>query len=260
MEKAALRIACLEDEQEQTYYLKTVLEAWQKERGTGCSLACFSSAEAFWFEHGRNGPFPYDLLILDIYMGPEAGKDGREGSGAGGRMNGMELARAVRRTDRDIAVVFLSNLKEYVFQGYEVNAVRYLVKPVTKEGLFPVLDLLLCGREEKPACTVLSIGGEYRKIPLKQILYLEAVGHYVRLYQASGELLEWKQPFSAVLGELAGDCFVKIHRSFCVNLMHVNSITRKCCLLDDGTELPLSRSAWQEANEAFLRYSGRREF
>lgn len=315
MEKKELRIACLEDEEEQTWYLKTVLEAYREERGIGCALSCFRSAEEFLFEHdlpahdllarnllarnlpapdlracnlpahdmsvhGRhrpNSPFPYDLLILDIYMGQEAQTgDGRaaekasvpereDGTAAGEehaarRMNGMELAKRIRREDKNIAIVFLSNLREYVFQGYEVNAVRYLMKPLTKEALFPVLDLLQERKGEEPAYVVLSVAGEHRRMELARILYLEAVGHYVRLHQLSGGTLEWKQPFSAVLEELPRDSFVKIHRSFCVNLMHVSRITRKSCFLDGGTELPLSRGAYQEANEAFLRYYGKQGF
>lgn len=250
MEKTELRIACLEDEEEQTWYLKTVLEAYWKERGISCPLSCFGSAEEFLFEHGlsgQNSPLPYDLLILDIYMGQEE-------ESAVWRMNGMELAKRIRRVDKDIAIVFLSNLREYVFQGYEVNAVRYLMKPVTKETLFPVLDLLRERKKEEPAWLVLPVAGENRRMELSQIIYLEAVGHYVRLHQSSGETLEWKQPFSSVIEELPSEAFVKTHRSFCVNLMHVSRITRKSCFLDEGMELPLSRSAYQEVNEAFLRY------
>ena len=65
--------------------------------------------------------------------------------------------------------------------------------------------------------------------------------------------------FSAVLAELPAEAFVRIHRSFCVNLMHVSRLTRKSCFLDEGMELPLSRSAYQEANEAFLRYYRKRD-
>lgn len=290
MEKKELRIACLEDEEEQTWYLKTVLEAYREERGIGCTLTCFRSAEEFLFEHdmltsdtlaydmpGQSSPFPYDLLILDIYMGQEAqtGNDkavqlssgqepeGRTAAGeehAVRRMDGMELAKRIRRKDKNIAIVFLSNLREYVFQGYEVNAVRYLMKPVTKAALFPVLDLLQEREREEPAYVVLSVAGGHQRMELARILYLEAVGHYVRLHQLSGGTLEWKQPFSAMLEELPGDSFVKIHRSFCVNLMHVSRITRKSCFLDEGMELPLSRGAYQEVNEAFLRYYGKSTF
>ena len=285
--KRELRIACLEDEEEQAWYLKMVLEAYREEKGIGYALACFRSAEEFLFAHDRsasdmsvrpgygNSPFPYDLLILDIYMGQEGqtgyGRteemtDGRktecgtaEEGHAARRMNGMELAKRIRRADKDIAIVFLSNLREYVFQGYEVNAVRYLMKPVTKEALFPVLDLLRERKREEPAWLVLPVAGEHRRMELSQILYLEAVGHYVRLHQSSGETLEWKQSFSAVLEELPAEAFVRIHRSFCVNLMHVSRLTRKSCFLDEGMELPLSRSAYQEANEAFLRYYRKRD-
>ena len=259
MEKAKLRIACLEDEEEQTYYLKTVLDGYQKERDVECALSCFRSAEEFLFEHelsghgGSESPFPYDLLVLDICLGQEAGEEEAECCDRRS-MNGMELARRIRKADRQIDILFLSNLREYVFQGYEVGALRYLLKPVTGETLFPVLDLLLQKRREEPAYVLLPVAGEHRRMELGQILYLEAVGHYVRLHRTDGGTMEWKQSFSAALAKLPPELFVRIHRSFCVNLMYVNSITRKNCFLEGGTELPLSRGAYQEANEAFLRY------
>lgn len=242
-----LRIAYCEDEEAQDYYLKKVLNAYGRLKNTDYALECFRSGEELWMAHDCEAPdfaFPYDLIILDIRLRAEDA-------------GGMELARRIRSCDRTVPIVFLSNLKEYVFQGYEVSAARYLLKPVTQEGLFPVLDGILQEKLSEPAYLLASVSGEYRKIELDMIRYLEACGHYLKLHQANGRILEWKQNFSAVADRLPADDFVRIHRSYCVHLKYVRRITRTVCVLDEE-ELPVSRGAWKSLNEAFIAYYRRR--
>ena len=73
------------------------------------------------------GSYPFDLIFLDIDLGG---------------MDGMALARKIRETDSEVPILFLTNHKEYVFEGYEVQAFRYLLKPVTEDTLFPLLEEL----------------------------------------------------------------------------------------------------------------------
>ena len=185
-----------------------------------------------------------------------------------GRMSGLELAQKLRQYDPRGFIVFITAHNDLAFETFRLRleALDYIVKGSRDAMTMRVQSCLESIRERMEAqrpgqgnyCTV-KILDTVRHIPIDSILYLEAVGHYVRLHQSSGETLEWKQSFSAVLAELPAEAFVRIHRSFCVNLMHVSRLTRKSCFLDEGMELPLSRSAYQEANEAFLRYYRKRD-
>lgn len=238
-----LKIAYCEDEEAQDFYLKTVLDAYCRLRHADYVLEPFRSGEELWMSHDPESAgfaFPYDLIILDICLQ----KGGAEG---------MELARRIRKLDRKVHMVFLSNLQEYVFQGYEVNAARYLLKPVTQEGLFPVLDEILQEKRSQPAYLLLSVSGECRKVELDRVSWLEACGHYIKLHQADGGVLEWKQAFSEVADSLPAGDFVRIHRSYCVHLKYVRRIAKNVCVLETE-ELPVSRGAWQKLNEAFIAY------
>lgn len=238
-----LKIAYCEDEEAQDFYLKTVLDAYCRLHHADYDLEFFRSGEELWMSHDpetADFSFPYDLIILDICL--------QKGSA-----EGMELARRIRKLDRKVPLVFLSNLQEFVFQGYEVNAARYLLKPVTQEGLFPVLDEILREKRTQPAYLLLSVSGEYRKVELDKISWLEACGHYIKLYQADGGVLEWKQAFSEVADRLPAGDFVRIHRSYCVHLKYVRRITKNACVLEEK-ELPVSRGAWRKLNEAFIAY------
>lgn len=242
-----VRIAYCEDEETQDFFLKTVLDAYCRLHCADYVLESFRSGEELWMSHDpetADFAFPYDLIILDICL--------RKGSA-----DGMELARRIRRIDRKVPMVFLSNLKEFVFQGYEVNAARYLLKPVTQEGLFPVLDEILQEKRSEPAYLLISVSGEYRKVELDSVSWLEACGHYMKLHQADGGVLEWKQAFSEVADRLPAGDFVRIHRSYCVHLKYVRRITKNACVLENE-ELPVSRGAWQKLNEAFIAYYRRR--
>lgn len=242
-----VRIAYCEDEEAQDFFLKTVLDAYCRLHHADYVLESFRSVEELWMSHDPETAgfaFPYDLIILDICL--------RKGSA-----DGMELARRIRKIDRKVPMVFLSNLKEFVFQGYEVNAARYLLKPVTQEGLFPVLDGILQEKRSEPAYLLISVSGEYRKVELDTVSWLEACGHYMKLHQADGGVLEWKQAFSEVADRLPAGDFVRIHRSYCVHLKYVRRITKNACVLE-SEELPVSRGAWQKLNEAFIAYYRRR--
>ena len=105
-----LRIAYCDDESVQLLYMKHLIGEWEQQASKLCELSTFKSAKGFLFEYKEN--YPFDVIFLDIDM---------EG------MDGMELARNIRNYDSKIPIVFLTNRREYVFEGYEVNALRYLL-------------------------------------------------------------------------------------------------------------------------------------
>jgi len=96
------------------------------------------------------------------------------------------VARRVRETDRNTAIAFLTSHPEHVFAGYEVSALRYLMKPVAEADLFPLLDLVRESGERERRFLVLEVDGEQRRVEEEDILCLEARGHTVVVETASG--------------------------------------------------------------------------
>lgn len=244
-----MRIAYCDDEQVQLDYLAHLVVEWATKSGVSCDFIGYRSAKELLFENPER--IPFDLLILDIDM---------QG------MDGMELARDIRKRDRSVPILFLTNRKEYVFEGYEVNALRYILKPITVEKLAPILVELSIGDVEEKRYLIENIDGENRKIALADILFAEAEGHYVHLHTVEGDF-SFKKNISELEREIAGfldvaggsgakrqQVFVSTHRSFLVNLAHVERVLRTDCVLSDGSKVPISRNSYKAVNEAFIAY------
>lgn len=240
-----MRIAYCEDEPAQAALIRAMIVQWAESRGTTAEVILYESAEEFLFKNEvpPNASFPYDIVFLDIAMR---------------QMNGVELARAIREKDRQLPIAFLTADTTFAIEGYEVRAVRYLLKPVTAEKLGGLLDELLAQAENDAKDTVcITVGekGTVRKLAERSICYIEVLGHYTQLHLDDSSLVRIKESLAAVMESLhSKTLFVKCHRSFVVNLSYVERIDRTECTLSGGVALPVSRSAYQELNERFIQY------
>lgn len=230
-------IAICDDEGALAELVEQLARRWGMERDHPCFVRTFASGEELLFETA--GSYPFDLILLDIDLGC-------------GKLSGLELARTIRETDVRVSLAFLTNYPGHVFEGYEVAALRYLMKPVTAENLFPLLDLALERIGHVSRYLVLEVDGEQRRIEEDSIFYLEAKGHTVLLDMAAGPI-RVRSPLSALAHQLGAD-FVPTHRSFLVNLRHVEQVGRTECLLEGGRSVPVSRGAWAKLNQAFINY------
>ena len=230
-----MRLAYCDDEEIQLEYMQRLAEQWAGQTGVSLTYCAYKSAEELLFENAEG--YPFDLLILDIDMRG---------------MDGMALARKIREKDAKIPILFLTNKREYVFEGYEVKALRYLLKPMSEEKLFPLLSEVHTAAREDGQSLIVSVDGEHCKIAVSDILYLEADGHYVRIHTVKRDYMV-KRAFTELAAELA-DGFVSTHRSYLVHLFHVERVQRTECILSDGSSIPVSRNSYKAVNEAFIRY------
>ena len=218
-----MNIAYCEDEKIQKEILEELLCRWGK-----VNLVWYESAEQMLFE--CDGRYPFDLIILDIQMRNQ---------------NGMELARQIRRADPQVPLLFLTATKEYVFEGYEVNALRYLIKPIQPSQLFAILD-------EIQASTKRSILLNGNRIDLNALVYVEAEAHYCHLVFEDHRQKE--KIGIRELKTLLDDSFVMIHRSYLVNIAKVDQIRREELSAGSFT-LPVARSQLKTVSEAFIEYN-----
>ena len=128
-----MNIAYCEDEKIQLEYMEQLIRKWADEGNDTVTYFGYGSAKELLFEHPDS--FPFDLLLLDIDM------DG---------MDGMALAKEIRKKDQKLPIVFLTNRSEYVFEGYEVGALRYLLK-AAPDG--PAACPRCAPRWSRPCCT-----------------------------------------------------------------------------------------------------------
>ena len=231
-----MRICLVDDDSVQLDYFKLIIEKWANMQNINVDIDFYHSSEEMLFENPES--YPFDMIILDIQMA---------------KISGIELAKRIRETDKSIIIAFVSGMADYVFEGYEVQAIRYILKPIKQEQIFELLDLVKTKEVEREKFMVLSISGEKKKIRYNDIIYIESMGHYVVFHLEKDEI-DYKYNISNLFDELSENNFVKTHRSYIVNLKYVDKITKDTCCLTGNIVIPLSRSAYKIVNMKFINY------
>lgn len=228
-----LKIAICDDEQLQTEHLKAATEQWSICAGHTTDICTFSSAEEFLFAYEDDKSF--DILLLDVEM--------RE-------LSGIALAKKIRVENKRSEIIFITSHFEFFGEGYEVDALHYLIKPVEQEKLSSVLSKAVEKLAVQPPSVVLSVEGETVKLYEEEILYVESMLHYLSIVTKDREY-KLKEKISAFEERLSDD-FYRIHRSYLVSLKHVIRISRASVTLSNGVELPLARGKYDDINYAFI--------
>jgi DNA-binding LytR/AlgR family response regulator len=232
-----IKIAVCDDEWQQTEYIKSLVVKWAGENKIKIAIDMFGSAESFKSAWSVGETF--DILLLDIQMGAQ---------------NGVELARELRKADEKTAIIFITGFADYMSEGYDVSALHYLVKPVKEDKLFEVLDKALDGLRKTSRTILFPKTCGDMKIKAGDIMYAEVLSHTVMLYLADGAKEEFQMRISD-MEKLLGDGFFKCHRSYVVSMKYVRRVTKTAMVLDDGHEIPLSRSLYDDANQAFIKHN-----
>ncbi len=228
-------IAICDDDWEQIRYLRGLLREWSKQKPFALEIAEYESAEQFLF---CNTEAPCDLLLLDIEM-----------SG----LSGMELAKKLRGSGDMLPIVFITGFSEYMSEGYDVEALHYLLKPVSPEKLCKVLDKYLVKHMIRSEEILVETDKGTVHISMESIVYIEAFGKKTRLCGADNSFVDCEMS----LGEFARknlNGFVSPHRSYLVNLRYVRAIGKTAVVLDSGSEIPLSRRLYAEFNRKFISF------
>ncbi len=230
-------IGICEDDLAQQNYLEKCIKKWADKRGQKILIHKFVSGEQFLFEYEDMPNF--DLLILDIQLI---------------HMTGMELAREIRLKNKSVKIVFLTGVADYAIEGYEVGAVRYLLKPLKPGVLEELLDVLCEEMRYTQEESFLYVkNGQTYRVPYHHIIYVEANGHYCKLI-TSGGVHEWKASFSGISGDFIGQGFGILKRGLLVNLRFVSRITKTDCVLENGEILPVAKSCYDELNQMFIAF------
>lgn len=229
------KVAICDDSQTDAGYVEELLTDWAKKQGCVVQMKCFLSAESFLFCYAEEKDF--DILLLDIEMA---------------EMDGVALAKKVRTDNEGVQIVFITGYPDYVGEGYEVAALHYLMKPVDREKLFRVLDRAVVNLQKQERVIMLPVDGETLRVLIEEIQYVEAFSHSVSVVTTKGTY-EIRKSFSE-METLLGDGFVRCHRSYLAGLKFVSGLSKQKVTLDDGTELPLSRSAAAAVHKEFVKY------
>lgn len=226
------KIAICDDSEADRQYVLHMVTSWAEGAGHMVHTDTFSSAENFWFHYAEEND--YDLLLLDIEMG---------------EMDGVTMAKQLRRTNDTVQIVFITGYSDYISEGYEVAALHYLMKPVKEEKLFAVLDRATEKLSKNEKVLNFEVSREMVRVPVYQIRYADVFGNYVTIHAMQDITVKM------TLGDLEkqlDERFYRVGRSVIVNLTQISRVTKTEIKLLDGTAIPLPRGAYDGINRAII--------
>ena len=226
------KIAVVDDSDADRRYIASLASRWAKAAGVEAHISEFLSAERFLACCGDVCDF--DILLLDIEMGG---------------MDGVEMAKRLRRQSDTVEIVFITGYSDYIAEGYEVAALHYLIKPVNESKFFAVLDRAAEKIRKNERVLTLETGGETLRVPIYKIRYAEVFGNYVTVHADASVTV--KMTLGELLREL-DDRFYRVSRSAVVNLTEISRVTKSEIRLSDGTSVPLPRGAYEGVNRAII--------
>lgn len=232
-----LKIAVCDDNKADQDYVIGILRRWAEETNRIIEIHTFLSAEQFLFQYAEEKDF--HILVLDIEMQ---------------RMNGVELAKKLRLDNGQLQILFVTGYPDFMAEGYEVDALHYLIKPVDPRKLFRVLEKAADNLTKTEKVLLLQDNGELRRLIIRNILFVEVFSHSCTLHTTEG-IIETRISIGE-LGNRLGEAFIRVHRSYLVNLEQIKRIAKTDIFLEDGSTVPLARRKYTEVNLAFIRYFG----
>ncbi len=228
-------LAVCDDKKEELDAILSLLDAWQTEHDTLLHRKVFQSAVEL-MESARQEKFT--LYLLDVMMPG---------------MDGLECAREIRRFDDTAEIVFLSTSPGFAYESYDVRALNYLLKPVRREKLFAILDQLFL-REQKPLESLtLKTGTTIIRVPYPHISYVEVIGKHLYFHLVDGDVREVVgslREYESLL--LPRPEFMRIHRSYIVNMLQVEELSSTELRTFQGQCLPVSRLSYPQLQKDYM--------
>ena len=231
---ALIRIAICDDEKHMSDHIRAMASDFFRKKNREIQLRTFSSGEELLSYDGQ-----IDILFLDIQM---------KG------MDGMETARKLRDSKFRGFLIFITVLKEMVFQSFEVQAYDYLVKPVEEKQFEKTMERLYTSMQNASEDSLLvQKGYEGRIIREEEIVFCEIIDRKIYLNLASGEVVDYYERIENLETKL-GSHFFRCHRSYLINLKHLKGYKNGTACMDNGKEVPVSRLRSKEFSSVVLQY------
>lgn len=232
-----LQIAVCDDDRSMGEYLKQLI-IYRLSKESNYKISVFSSGKEL-LDAGVN----FDIFFLDIEL-----KD----------INGIDMARRLRQ-ESGAVIVFVTALKEYVFDAFDVQAFQYLLKPIDEKKFFQVLDkaMIECRTMKQTEPLVIRVNGAYRNIQKNKIQYVENEGRKVALHLKD----EQQIVYYAKMGELEtllGKQFFRCHRGYLVNLSEVQSYDIGNIQLKNGENILMAKQKYSEFVMAYMEFLRRK--
>ncbi len=237
-----MRIALLEDDQQEKEEFISALQGWDPTRNAECYNSIGDLIAA-----AKKEPY-FSIAFLDVYLPKE---------------NGMDAARQMREVSPRTEVVFTTTSTSHAIEAFSMNALHYLVKPITTDKLRDVFDRIRKKQNAKPAL-LLKTGKNSQMIYLEDIAYISSDNHQVQIFLRKGGEVSAYMRLSDIQQQL-NVSFLKVQRGMIVNADFIERMQRDVCVLKNGVQIMLLRKDRDEIRAAyddfiFFHLSGRTGF
>ncbi len=229
-----INLAIVEDEDSYASQLTEFVEKYQAESGNHFKITRFRDGDEI--TNGYRGQF--DIILMDIEMK---------------FMDGMTAAEEIRRLDQDVVIMFITNMLNYAIRGYQVDALDYVVKPVSYFAFSQKLDRAI-GRIKKSSSNIISIDmpSGVKKLDIDNIFYIESEGHNLNFYTSGGDFTI-RAKLSDFEEQLTPYNFFRSNKGYLVNLKYVDGVEKGACLIA-GKQLLISRARKNDFMSALTDY------
>ena len=229
-----INIAICDDEKYILDKIKKLVFDFFHRKNVEITVSQFGSGEEL-LRHNKN----IDILFLDIQM------DG---------IDGMETARKMRSQNYKGYLIFITVLKEMVFQSFEVQAYDYLVKPIEEECFEKTMERLFSAMQNaKDASLLVQKGYESNIIAFDDIVLCEIIDRKIYLHLKTEEVIDYYDRIENLETKLDGR-FFKCHRSYLINLSHLKSYKNGMAYMINDKQIPVSRLRSKEFSSVVLKY------
>ena len=169
--------------------------------------------------------------------------------------NGIDIAKTLRQVNNHALIFFVTNYIDYAPAGYEVQAFRYILKRDMSEVLERYILQAMESMAEDQEYLRLRDKEQTVDLPLEQITYLEVLDHYVSIHTGS-DSLTLNATLSSMESKMEAHGFLRIHKSYLVNMAHIRKFRSRECLLLDGTTLAVSEKNYSQQKQKYLLWKG----
>lgn len=227
-------VGILEDSKSDLLNLKEILNMYEAKRNLSFEIHEFSEADIFLKSYDYN----YDILFLDIELDSSSG---------------IDVAKEIRKNDDRVIIIFHTDFAKYALNGYEVNALDFMVKPVRYAPFELKMDKALT--EMKKRCEgnfIITTVDGIRKIDISRILYIEVLGHNLKFHLVD-EVLDGPGSLKQMEKQLAKYNFLRCNNCFLVNAARIKGIEKYECIVGNS-RIQISHPRKKTFTEEFMKY------
>lgn len=218
-----INVAIVDDEKKERQLLTSYVEQYFSNDKRKFKISLFDRAETLLFNYKPN----FDIIFMDIELPG---------------MDGMETSKKLRKLDPVVTLIFVTNMAQFAVKGYEVNAMDFVVKPVSYYDFSLKMKRAEAAiNSRKGADIVVAEGYKISRISSKDLYYIEVIGHYL-YYHLQDNVLRGYGKISELETQLAPKAFMRCNNCYLINPHYIESVEGFSVKMKNGDELLISRA------------------